>query len=259
MSIAVAAAIFYTIVSVPGTLTGESKMLKTKLGAYDVDTQDDFMRSTGALPVPNAEQITPNLEKLTNYFSNTSGIVRFKSKDRHFGTEEWKPYEGELAKWAGLFPMHCESGTNGQENIPETAVEEIIIENTSPIQEIRQYTSTELDAIINSREAITFEKQSYSVFPTDDCPGGNKYAEQIIEHSGVTDFIVYGVATNICVEAAVMGLLDSGKNVHLVTDAIQGIDIQPGDVDTSLQKMYAAGAKPITTQEVLEGKLAGNI
>ncbi len=37
-------------------------------------------------------------------------------------------------------------------------------------------------------------------------------------------FVVYGVATDFCVKAAVQGLLDRGSSVHLVVDAIDAID-----------------------------------
>lgn len=91
----------------------------TKTIFYDVDTQNDFMNKNGALYVPNAESIKPNLENLTKYACEQS-IPIFGSVDRHFGTKTYKERELELSKWGGPFPEHCMDETEGQQKINET-------------------------------------------------------------------------------------------------------------------------------------------
>ncbi|MEK6827242.1 MAG: cysteine hydrolase family protein, partial [Nanoarchaeota archaeon] len=143
---------------------------------YDVDTQNDFMNKTGALYVPNAELIKPNLKLLTD-FARKNKILIIGSVDRHFGTEEYKEREGELAKWGGPFPDHCMNGTFGQEKILETNQE--------------------------NYQNLFFEKQSYDVFT-------NPTISAFLKESKIKESIVYGVATDYCVKAAVLGMQQKG-------------------------------------------------
>ena len=64
-----------------------------------------------------------------------------------------------------------------------------------------------------------FEKQTTNLF---DAAG----AEDLLRGE---DFTVYGVATEICVRAAALGLLDRGKRVAIVTDAIAPLDVEHAD------------------------------
>jgi nicotinamidase-related amidase len=86
---------------------------------FDVDTQNDFMNRDGALYVPDAELIKPNLKKLTDY-AREKNIPILGSVDKHFGTEEYKEREKELKRWGGPFPDHCITGTEGELKINET-------------------------------------------------------------------------------------------------------------------------------------------
>lgn len=217
---------------------------------YDVDTQKDFMNPKGALPVPDAELIKPNLGMLT-YHAITHDIKILGDIDRHFGTKEWKDYEPELKRWGGKFPDHCMDGTEGQKKIPETSVETIFIENTSPLQRIKTYSLEEIDRIINSGKSIVFEKQGHSVFPTDDCHGGNKYIDLFLERLEVTDVVVYGVATDYCVKAAALGMMQRGIQVYLISDAIEAINVNPGDGKKALEEMHRAGIVFINTKDVV--------
>lgn len=48
----------------------------------------------------------------------------------------------------------------------------------------------------------------------------------LLEKLGVDECYVYGVLTEYCVKCAIMGLLQTGRKVHLVTDAIHHLDAQ---------------------------------
>jgi nicotinamidase-related amidase len=91
---------------------------------FDVDTQNDFMNIDGALYVPDAELIKPNLKLLTD-FAKANFIPVLGSGDRHFGTPEFKHREGELKRWGGPFHNHCMDGTMGQLHIEETTLEPV--------------------------------------------------------------------------------------------------------------------------------------
>ena len=76
---------------------------------FDVDTQLDFMRPTGKLPVPEAEQIVPNLARLMNW-ARENDLPVISTADAH------QPDDPEFKIW----PPHCVIGTAGQGRIPET-------------------------------------------------------------------------------------------------------------------------------------------
>ena len=187
---------------------------------FDVDTQNDFMNSDGALYVPKAESIKPNLKLLTDY-ARENKIPITGSRDKHFGREEYKEREGELQKWGGPFPEHCMAGTFGQEKIGET----------------KTYADY---------PAIYFEKQNYDVFTNPDI-------EKFLKQEKVIEVVVYGVATDYCVKAAVFGMQKLGIQCYIVEDAIKGVF--PDSTKIALEEMLAKGAKFIKTTDILENKI----
>jgi len=184
---------------------------------YDVDTQNDFMNKDGALYVPDAELIKPNLKLLSEYATlNKIGVIA--SVDNHYGTLVMKEMEGELAKWGGPFPDHCMMGTVGQRKIKETELANTII----------------------------IEKQSYNVFT-------NPAAEILLRGLNVKEAVVYGVATDFCVKAAVLGMQAREIQCYVAVDAIKGVFADKSQA--ALEEMVNAGAKLVTTKQILEAKL----
>lgn len=62
-----------------------------------------------------------------------------------------------------------------------------------------------------------FEKQTTDLFAT-------PAAERLVAELGADEFVVYGVATEICVRFAAFGLLQRGKRVTVVEDAVMHLD-----------------------------------
>jgi nicotinamidase/pyrazinamidase len=186
---------------------------------YDVDTQNDFMNKDGALYVPDAESIKPNLKILTEYAAKNK-IQVVASVDNHYGTPEMKEVEAELARWGGPFPDHCMNGTLGQRKIVETAPE--------------------------LTRAIILEKQHYDVFT-------NPAIEPMLQTMDVKEAFVYGVATDFCVKAAVLGMQERGIQCYVITDAIRGVF--PDKSKAALEEMINARAMLVTTKQVLEENL----
>ncbi|MEM3400145.1 MAG: cysteine hydrolase family protein [Candidatus Micrarchaeia archaeon] len=205
---------------------------------FDVDTQNDFIKKHGKLAVPNAESILPNLKKLTD-FARKKGIRIYASVDRHFGDEEHRNSERELKKWGGPFPEHCMDGTEGQRKVKETEPKNpLYIEN-------RKLTDEEIERALTWDGEIIIEKQTYDVFD-------NPNTDILLK--GVKAAVVYGVATDYCVKAAVLGMRRRGIDVFLVVDAIKAVNAKKGDEEKALEEMRKAGAKEIKTSEVLKGK-----
>lgn len=234
---------------------------------YDVDTQNDFMNKDGALYVPGAEEIKQNLEKLTKYAANKY-IPIVGSVDWHFGTEEYKQREGELQKWGGPFPDHCTAYQKGSEKIKETTrfvedpckyfpedkgiLRKIYVHNV-PNKLDRPVCRFEIAGKLadlgpscGSRNSLLFEKQSYDVFT-------NPAFEVFLQMADVKEAIVYGVAADYCVKAAVLGMQKRGIQCYVVEDAIKGV--APETTKSALEEMLEAGAKFVKTSDVLEGKV----
>lgn len=209
---------------------------------YDVDTQNDFMNKDGALYVPDAESIKSKIKLLTEFAENNK-ILIIGSVDQHFGNEKYKEREGELKKWGGIFPEHCMSGTFGQKKISETSTSRLIFHphfvDNSIDYEIFNTTLKE-----NSN--LFFEKQSYNVFT-------NPAISAFLEKANVKESIVYGVATDYCVKAAVLGMQQKGIQCYVVEDAIKGVF--PESTKSALEEMINSGARLVTTKQIIEGKI----
>ena len=210
---------------------GLVQLLNYSIVFYDVDTQVDFMLKDGALYVPGAEKIIPNIEKLTNH-ARQQGEIIMGSVDKH------AKGDAELLANGGPFPEHCMDGEHGQKKIWVTnPVCPAYIEN-------KMMRFSQLEHFIGDKREVFFEKQHYDVFT-------NPNAKSVLEH--VCYAVVYGVATDYCVKAAVLGMRNLGIEVFLVKDAVKGIT-QEGE-NEALKEMKDAGAHFFTTKDVLSGKV----
>lgn len=182
---------------------------------YDVDTQNDFMNEDGALYVPGAEEIKGYLKLLTAHaIDNNIQIVG--SIDSHNDAKEFKDQNSELIINGGIFPDHCMIGTHGQQKIPET----------------------------HTVYGEYFCKSSINAF-NDDGYCLRKYLSDKL----VTEAVVYGVATDFCVKAAVLGMQKMGIQCSVVLDAVRGVF--PDKVLLAIQEMQQVGAKFISLEDAL--------
>lgn len=209
------------------------KRIQEGIVFYDVDTQNDFMRESGSLYVPNAERIISNLEKLTNYARQHENAIMAGSVDKH------SEKDAELKRNGGPFPDHCMEGTIGQKKIIETLpISPAYITN-------KRMSFDKLERLIGDKREIFLEKQHYDVFT-------NPNAEKILENTGVA--VVYGVATDYCVKAAVLGMRELDINVFVVEDAIAGVTEE--GCKKAIEEMKKAGAGFFRTEDVLKANLA---
>ncbi|MBU0713688.1 isochorismatase family protein, partial [bacterium] len=147
----------------------------------------------------------------------------------------------ELIQNHGPFPNHCMQGSAGQQKIDETAaMDPVWIEN-------RRYSDEEISQILQQPEEIYFLKQTYNMFDNPNL--------EIIS-ADYDPILVFGVATDYCVLAAVMGFRNLNKTVYLVEDAIKAVNHENGQ--KALEKMRAAGAIIIKTDDILSRILPFN-
>jgi len=195
-------------------------MLDGPLVFVDVDTQRDFLEPAGALFVPGSEAILANLARLTDH-ARRSGIKVLATACSH------AEGDAELVK----FGMHCRTGTAGQARVEATRWTSSVVVGPS------ERFEGELPA------HLTLEKREFDVF-------SHPEADRLI---GLYDrerptFVVYGVTTDYCVRAAVLGLLDRRVRVAVVVDAVRAID-RDGEAGT-LAEFTRRGALLTLTEVV---------
>ncbi len=199
-------------------------MASRKVIFWDVDTQADFMLPGGKLYVPGAEKIIPNLQRLVDA-ARHGEVLLVSSADAH------TPQDEEFRRW----PPHCVKGTPGQRKIPETL--------TARLRMVANTPDTELPANLEKTQQLILEKQTLDVF---DNPNTEAVLERLDRDA---EFVVFGVVTEYCVRCAAAGLLNRGRRVALVTDAIETLN--PADGQRTLDELTAKGARLITADEAL--------
>jgi nicotinamidase/pyrazinamidase len=202
---------------------------------WNVDTQKDFMNQGWALPIPNADEIKPNLKLLTQY-AKRNGIYVVNTGDWHNKKSE---EISDTPDYVNIFPRHCMIQTPGAEFISET-------------QPKNPYIIDWRDSGFNSKDILenrnlVLYKDRFSVFE------GNKHTDKVLKVLAPERIIVYGVATDVCVKQVVFGLTERGYETYLVYDATKGV--KPGTTSEALEDMAVAGARFVSTKEVLEGRL----
>jgi nicotinamidase/pyrazinamidase len=195
---------------------------------WDVDTQADFMLPGGRLYVSGAEKLIPNLKRLTDQ----------ARKDRVFLVSDacvHVPDDPEFQR----FPAHCVRGTTGAEMIPETVADRFTILPN------RRQASVPPD--LSPYQQVILEKQTLDVF---DNPHTETVVERIKQFTDAdAEFAVFGVVTEYCVRCAAKGLLERGRRVALVEDAIQTLKTQDGT--KALAELQSLGARMTTTREAI--------
>jgi len=169
---------------------------------WDVDTQVDFMEPAGKLYVPGAEEAAPAMAQVVAV-ARAAGVVHVASADDHELTD------AEIADdpdYATTYPPHCLRGTRGARKIRETEQEDPIPLGLERVP----------SRYLRGREFLILKK-SFDVFT-------NPNADALLEALDPDDVVVFGVATDVCDDAAIRGLLDRGRRVRFVEDASRGLD-----------------------------------
>jgi nicotinamidase/pyrazinamidase len=197
---------------------------QSKVILWEVDTQMDFMLPGGKLYVPGAEKLIPNISRIVDTARENRAFL-ISSGDHH------SPEDPEFK----LFPPHCIKGTEGAQVIPEALAQSVLaVPNESAFR---------LPADIERYQQVLIEKQTLDVFD-------NPHTAKIVNGlSPDAEFFVFGVVTEYCVRCAAQGLLDLGRAVSIVTDAIKQLD--PAASSKAVAELTAVGAKLITTDAAL--------
>jgi nicotinamidase/pyrazinamidase len=199
-------------------------MLSRNLVFWEVDVQADFMLPGGKLYVPGAEKLLPNIRRLTD--AAREGRVFLVSHGCYH-----TPDDPEFA----TFPPHCVKGTPGASLVPEALTERVI--------KIPNEASASLPADLFCYQQILLEKQTLDIFKS-------AHADELLERLVPdVEFVVFGVVTEYCVAFAAKGLLQRGRRVSVVRDAIE--TLKPEDGNRTISELESLGATFITTGQAL--------
>jgi nicotinamidase/pyrazinamidase len=203
-------------------------MVSRRVIFWDVDTQTDFMLPAGKLYVPGAEKLLPNLKRLTDAAREGRVFIVSDACVHSPDDEEFK-----------RFPPHCLRGTPGAAIVPETLAQKFYTIPNRP--------GAKIPADISKVQQVILEKHTLDVFD-------NPYTETVLKRlQSFTDadaeFIIYGVVTEYCVRLAAKGLLQRGRRVALVTDAIE--TLKAADGRAAIDELKGLGARQIPTDGAL--------
>jgi len=179
-----------------------------------VDVQRDFCPG-GALPVPEGDRVVPVVNRLLHL-----------AKWLAVATRDWHPADHcSFVSQGGIWPPHCVAGSPGAEFHPGLAAgdfQHVVSKGTRPGAE------------------------AYSGFE------GTDLAARLAQ-GGIRRVFVCGLATDYCVKATVLDARQAGFEVVVITDAIRGVEVRPGDSASALAAMQAAGAGLASSDELTGG------
>ena len=184
-----------------------------------IDVQKDFCAG-GALAVPHGDVVVPVLNRVIEQL-HARDVPIFASRDWHPATTT------HFASAGGPWPPHCVAGTDGAAfhndlHLPPDTT--ILSKGQQP------------------------DEHGYSAF--DGTTAEATSLRDSLRQRNVTTVYVGGLATDYCVKQSVLDALEAGLQVVVLTDAIAGVELHPGDSASALAEMTAAGARLATASAI---------
>lgn len=191
---------------------------------WEVDPQADFMLPGGKLYVTGAERLLPNIRKLTNV-ARESRV--FLVSHGCFHTKDDPEFK--------TFPPHCIKGTTGAQFVPEALTDRVL--------QVPNDVAASLPHDLSAYQQILLEKQTLDIFES-------RHASELLQRlDSEAKFVLFGVVTEYCVRLAAKGLLERGRRVSIVQDAIETLN--PEDEQRTIAELQTLGANFISTEQAL--------
>jgi nicotinamidase/pyrazinamidase len=175
---------------------------------WDVDTQVDFIEPGGKLYFAGAEEARPAMALLVEA-ARRVGVVHVASCDQH---ELSDPEISEEPDFDSTWPPHCLLGTRGAEKIPETKQLDPL-----PLPLVPVPSGILRRRLLEGGREVLIPKKQYDPFT-------NPNTETMLDTLDPEEILLFGVATDICDDAAVRALLRRGRRIAFVEDASRGVD-----------------------------------
>ena len=136
-------------------------------------------------------------------------------------SQDWHPEDSvHFEKW----PPHCVANTPGADFHPNLHKEKIDLKLL---------------------KGIANKDDGYSAFEA-----SNASLTDFLHERKIQNLYICGLATDYCVKASVLDSLNEGFHTYVITDAVKGVNANPGDDKKALQEMYQAGCILIESGEI---------
>ncbi len=196
-----------------------------------VDVQNDFCPG-GSLAVYEGDRIVPVINRLIEKFDHIiqtqdwhpEGHLSFASS--HQGKSPYDTVEMDYGTQV-LWPDHCVQGSSGADFHPDL--------NTTKTQVI-------------IRKGFRKSIDSYSTFFENDQKTSTGLTGYLRER-GITELYTVGLATDFCVKWSALDGMEQGFNMHIVEDAVQGIDLN-GSLEQAWKELGDAGVGVVSAAEL---------
>jgi len=187
----------------------------------DVDTQKDFLLAEGKACVRNHRRVLGHIRRVMAW-ARVRGIPIISLAEVH-------PNDNGESEFG-----YCVDGTEGQKKVHYTLVSNRVSfpadgHNDLPRDMLRQYSQV----ILHKRCVDPFDEPRI---------------DRLLSEIRANEFIVIGSAAEGAVKATVLGLLQRGKKVIVVADAVGSHNKR--EAKLALRKVEAKGAKLVETKRV---------
>jgi nicotinamidase/pyrazinamidase len=208
----------------------------TRRVGWVVDVQHDFMRPEGRLYVHDlfdptdagATQATDAIVRTVAWMRQHCDVVVFTGDWHAYGDREIDTVAPDATR--GTYPPHCMGLSPDPDERRGAALIEEIAPGPDALVLPREATAELADQVarhaVQERRPVFIQKREFSVFEGND--GADRFVAALrAALGGEPDFIVCGVATDVCVRQAVEGLLDRHAPVTVVRDATWSLGLLP--------------------------------
>jgi nicotinamidase/pyrazinamidase len=213
------------------------RRMTNKWGAIVIDIQGDFTKwKQGSLAVPGSDEGYVKSVEMATRRLKEHGVLIFGTQDWHapdhisFATSHpgKKPFETVIIDGGTqvLWPPHCIQGTENAR---------VLIDNNLFL------------AVIKS--AQNSDVESYSFFQ--DKNGKKTEMDTVLRVNGVENVIIYGIATEYCVRATSLDLIEANYKTTVIESLCRGVSLNASAA--ALDEMRKKGVKVTATpEEIIE-------
>lgn len=187
----------------------------------DVDTQKDFLLADGKACIRNHRRVLGHIRRVMAW-ARIKGVPIISLAEVHPDNNGDSEY------------THCIDGTKGQMKVAYTLVRNRISFSADghadlPINMLRQYAQI----ILHKRCVDPFEEPRI---------------DRLLSEVRANEFLVIGSTAEGAVKATALGLLQRGKNVTVITDAVGSRNKR--EAKLAIRKVEAKGAKLVETKRI---------
>ncbi len=212
------------------TLQSFEKQLRHLL--VDIDTQRDFLLAGGNACIRNHAEVLANIRRVMAWARRENILIISTAEvyRNHNGCEPRPSKTGRGEDAVG----YCIDGTDGQKKIGYT-----LLSNRASFP-ADDKNALPADLLRAHRQVILHKR---CIDPFDE-----PRIERLLSEVQADEFILIGACTEDAVKATALGLLQRGKNVRVVVDALGSHNRR--EAKLALRKMKTKGAKLIKTKNL---------